>query len=177
MEKNTLSVREVQEKDIQLIADYWFKAEPHYLESLGVDPDKLFTREQFTTMLSLQVSLPYNEKKAYALIWEEQGKAIGHSNVNPVIYGQEASMHLHIWNAEQRRKGYGAELIKMSLPYYFENLRLQKIYCEPYALNESPNKLLEKSGFTFIKQYITTPGAITFEQPVKRWEINSAEIN
>lgn len=177
MEKNTLSVREVQEKDIPLIADYWFKSEPHYLESLGVDPEKMFTRDQFTTMLSQQVSLPYNEKKAYALIWEAHGKTIGHSNVNPVIYGQEALMHLHIWNAEHRRKGCGAEFIKMSLPYYFENLQLQKIYCEPYAFNESPNKLLEKCGFTFIKQYITTPGAIAFEQPVKRWEISAAEIN
>ena len=30
---------------------------------------------------------------------------------------------------------------------------------------------MEKLGFEFIKEYITVPGFINFEQPVKRWEL------
>ena len=171
MEKNLLTVRELTEKDIPLVADYWLNADAIYLTQLGVESTKLPSREQFTAMLHAQLALPYSEKKAYALIWEVNNKAIGHSNLNPIVYGDHAYMHLHIWCAHDRKKGYGLELIKRSLPRYFNNFQLKKIYCEPYALNPAPNNLLHKAGFTLIKEYITTPGSITFKQPVKLWEI------
>ena len=80
-------------------------------------------------------------------------------------------MHLHMWNSDLRKKGIGTELVKMSLPYFFENLQLKKIYCEPYALNAAPNIVLGKAGFTFMKKYLTIPGFLNFEQPVKCWEL------
>jgi hypothetical protein len=49
------------------------------------------------------------------------------------------------------------------------DIPLKKLFCEPYALNPAPNKTLEKIGFEFVKEYITTPGWINFEQPVKLW--------
>lgn len=177
MQNFNLNVREAQQKDIELIAQYWFTSGHKYLESLGVDISKMPHEKEFKQMLDVQIALPYNEKKAYALIWEADGKPIGHTNVNPVLYGREADMHIHIWSENNRKKGYGLKLIQMSLPYYFNNLHLKRIVCEPYALNPSPNKTLEKAGFTFVKEYITTPGAITFEQPVKQWEILRDKIN
>lgn len=171
MEKNSVSVRELTRKDIPLIADYWLTSDALYLCSLGVDSTKLPSHEQFTSMLQSQLNVPYPEKKAYALIWEEDGKPIGHSNVNPIVYSDHAFMHLHIWEAVNRKKGFGEDLIKLSLPYYFTNLKLKKLYCEPYAHNPAPNNLLQKTGFTFVKEYVTTPGSITFEQPVKLWKI------
>lgn len=172
MEKNLLSVRELEKKDIPLIADYWCNADDAYLEGMGVEVSMMPTREQFTARLEAQLALSYPEKQAYAVIWEYDGRPIGHSNLNPVVYGKEGAMHLHIWEPDMRKQGLGIDLVKMSLPFYFDNMKLEKIYCEPYALNPGPNKLLEKAGFTFVKEYTTKPGAITFEQPVKRWEIN-----
>jgi len=171
MEKNILSVREIEEKDITLIADYWFNSGPGHLEGMGVDMFKMPSREQFMTTLLSQLPLPYEDKKAYGLVWEVDGESIGHCNVNPIIFAKEASMHLHIWKGNARNKGYGADLIKMSLPYFFKNLQLEHIYSEPFALNPAPNRTLQKAGFTFVKEYITSPGAITFEQPVIQWEI------
>jgi RimJ/RimL family protein N-acetyltransferase len=168
---NPLSVRELEEKDIPLLANYWFTATPEYLSNMGVDPSKMPANEQFTATLKAQLALPYPEKKAYALIWEVDGEPIGHSNVNPSFYGDYAYMHLHIWTAETRKQGFGLDLVKMSLPYYFNNLKLKKLFCEPYAHNPAPNRLLEKAGFTFVKEHVTTPGAITFEQSCNLWEI------
>lgn len=168
---NTLNVRELEERDISLIADYWFTATPEHLHNMGVDPLKLPEKEQFESMLRTQLALPYPDKKAYALIWEVNKKPVGHCNVNPLFYGDYAYMHLHIWYPEVRKQGFGIELVKKSLPIFFDNLKLKKLFCEPYALNPSPNKLLEKVGFTFVKQHITTPGGITFEQSCNLWEI------
>lgn len=166
-----LSAREIQKEDIPLLTHYWMSADDAFLEGMGVDVSKIPTEEFWREMLSKQVVQDYPEKQSYAIIWLTDGQPIGHCNINKIQFGQEAYMHLHLWNSAGRQKGIGTELVKMSLPYFFENCRLKVLYCEPYALNPAPNKTLDKLGFTFVKEYITTPGFLNFEQPVKRWEL------
>jgi RimJ/RimL family protein N-acetyltransferase len=171
MNQDLLSVREIRHSDIELLTQYWLSADPAFLTGIGVDLSKMPAKKEWVTILSAQLAQPYSEKKSYALIWLVDGKAIGHSNVNKIIFGKEAYMHLHLWNTGLRKKGFGTKLVKLGLPYFFENLELKKIYCEPYALNPAPNNVLEKVGFTFTKEYITIPGFLNFEQPVKLWEL------
>jgi RimJ/RimL family protein N-acetyltransferase len=171
-----LSVREIQKEDIDLLADYWLKSDEQFLHGMGVDVNKLPGREDFTLMLESQIETPMEEKKAYCIIWLLDNKPVGHSNTNPVQYGEEAYMHLHLWEGSIRKKGMGAQLVKMTLPFFFENLKIKKLLCQPYALNIAPNKTLEKVGFRFVKEYITTPGFINFEQPVKLWELTQEDF-
>ena len=168
----SLSVRELQPIDIEPLSDYWFKSDDKFLINMGVDLSKMPTREQWHVMLHEQIAQSYQEKQSYCLIWLHNNVPVGHSNVNRIKFGQEAYMHLHIWQAGNRTKGMGLEFVKMTLPYFFKNLQLQKICCEPYALNPAPNKTMEKLGFDFIKEYITVPGWINFEQLVKHWELS-----
>lgn len=172
MSANTLSVREMQKEDIEAIAQYWFGSDSSFLVGMGVDLNKLPAKEEFAKMLSEQLSQPYQEKKSYCIIWQVDNRAVGHSNINKILFGEEAYMHLHLWNSGVRKKGFGTALVKMTLPYFFENFKLKRLYCEPYALNPAPNKTLEKVGFEFIKEYVTIPGFINFEQKVKRWELS-----
>jgi len=164
-----LSVREIQVTDIELIANYWLDSDDDFLVSMGVDLTKVPTRDQLTSMLKSQISSPYEEKASYALIWELDGKPIGHCNVNSIVFETDAYMHIHIWDACHRQKGFGLPLIKLSLPYFFICLALKSLYCEPYAKNDAPNITLEKLGFEFVKQHVTIPGSLNFEQEVKRW--------
>jgi RimJ/RimL family protein N-acetyltransferase len=115
---------------------------------------------------------PIEEKKSYCIIWQADGKAIRHSNINKTIFGQEAYMHLHLWNTGLRKKGWATKLVELTLPWFFEKYKLKKLYCEPYALNPAPNKVLEKAGFEFLKTFTTTPGWINFEQPVNLWTMS-----
>jgi len=166
-----LSVRELQHSDIPLLINYWFGAPTDFLLSMGVDLTKMPTKEEFTQMLYDQLNAPIEQKKSYCIIWLLDNTPVGHSNTNPTSFGLEAKMHLHLWKADERKKGLGTSFLKITLPWFFNNLRLQKLICEPYALNPAPNKTLEKLGFYFEKEYITIPGFINFEQPVKRWEM------
>ena len=171
MKTNTLSVREIQKEDIDSLVQYWVGSDPEFMISMGVDLKKLPAKDELTNMLNEQLSTSYKEKKSYCIIWLLNNEAIGHSNINKIIFGEEAFMHLHLWTAEVRQKGFGNELVKLTLPYFFKNLQLKKLYCEPFALNPAPNKTLEKVGFSFIKKHIITPGWINFEQPVNLWEM------
>lgn len=171
-----LSVRELQETDLPRLLDYWFTATPAFLEGMGVDLSKMPHREDFRQMLLGQLNTPLKDRSSYCVIWLKDGEPVGHSNTNPSYFGKEAKMHLHLWEADSRQKGLGSEFVKLSLPWFFNNLQLQELWCEPYALNPAPNKTLEKLNFRFVKEYITTPGFINFEQPVKQWQLTRAEF-
>jgi RimJ/RimL family protein N-acetyltransferase len=171
-----LSVREIQNNDIPLITAYWLAAKTVYLQGMGVDVEKMPTQEQWFNILSEPLRQEYKKKKSYCTIWEMDGNPIGHCNINKIIFGQEAFMHLHLWYPDKRTKGAGVQLIKKSLPYFFNNLQLKTLYCEPYALNPAPNKALAKAGFEFVKEYITTPGYLNFEQRVCLWQMTKEQF-
>ncbi len=171
-----LSVRELQERDIPSIAAYWLQATPEFLKGMGADPAKLPDEESWHQMLRQQVNTPYQDKQSYCTIWEIDGKAAGHCNVNKIVFGKEAYLHLHLWQKDSRQKGIGTQLVQLSLPYFFRNLELQTVYSEPYALNPAPNRTLEKAGFHFVKEYTTVPGSLNFEQPVCLWEMPEADF-
>ena len=170
-------VREIQVTDIDYLADYWFNAKPEHFRKMGANKDKLPKKSVFKQMLAKQIKTPVESKQSYALIWEINGQPIGHSNINNIVFEQEATMHLHIWNPHYRMKGIGTELVRQSLPFYFNAMKLKKLICEPYALNLAPNKTLEKVGFKFIKKYTTIPGSLNFEQQVNRWELSKEQFN
>jgi RimJ/RimL family protein N-acetyltransferase len=171
-----LQVREMEERDVNLIASYWVDSDPDHMVSMGVDLDKIPKRSQIQNMLMEQLSQDYSEKGTYALIWVVDGVPVGHCNVNKIEFGKKAYMHLHFWQSKYRAKGMGSNLLKMSLPYFFERLNLQELLCEPYALNPAPNKILEKIGFKFIKSHICVPGYLNFEQEVNTWGLTREDF-
>src|SRR4051812_30277835 len=99
MTEGLLSVREIQQSDVDLIIKYWFGAEQAFLKGMGVDLAKLPTREQFSEMLMLQLATPLENKRSYCIIWQVDGEPVGHCNTNPTLFGEEAFMHLHLWKA------------------------------------------------------------------------------
>ena len=164
-----LSVREMHADDVQSIIGYWQNSPDDHLIGVGVELGKLPDEQTMHSGISSQLDQAPEEKQAYALIWELDGKPVGHSNINQIVFGSHANMHLHIWEMEIRKLGYGQEWVRMSLPFYFTNFELDRLICEPMQTNHGPNNLLPKLGFTHDKDYITIPGSHCYEQKVSRW--------
>lgn len=167
-------VRELTAADIPFIVRYWTESQPAHLAAMGVDLLKVPPAEALAAGLQKQLGVPYEEKSAYCLIAEVDGTAIGHCNTNPTQFGGEAYMHLHLWQGVSRGQGLGSQMVLGALPYFFGNLQLHTLYSQPYARNEAPSRTLQKVGFAFDKEYITVPGSLNFEQPVKRWVLTRA---
>lgn len=171
-----LSSREMESSETELIADYWTKSDNHFLKSMGIEPARMPERSELIKMLIMQLKTPMIHKRSFCMIWQMNKIPIGHCNVNPMQYGEQATMHLHLWNPDTRKRGMGLKLVQLTLPHFFDKLRLKKLICEPYALNPAPNNTLKKAGFRFVKEYTTIPGSINFEQQVNRWEMTKGEF-
>lgn len=177
MSCDNIRIRPMTEADLPLVINYWQSRTHEQLLKMGVDQQKL-EEVNLPVFLQEQLALPLESKQSYWLIWllvneiNNEETPIGHSNVGKLQVGKEAYMHLHLWDTHLRQKGLGQELVKASLKHYFQILQLEILYCEPNALNEAPNKTLQKVGFEFVKNYVTIPGFINFEQPINRYEMS-----
>lgn len=172
-----LTLRELNKSDLEQFASYWFDSDEMYLTGMGVDVTKLPSKEDFFKYWNLQIQTPVEKRLSYCIVWEKDKTVIGHSSTRPTEFGKEAYMHIHLWNAKNRQKGLGLQLIKLTIAHYFETLQLKDLYCEPYSFNKAPNKVLEKAGFDFVKEYSCTPGPFNFEQPVKLWHLSLDKFN
>lgn len=164
-----MSVRHSGTNDNENIVNYFLNSDKDFLIHMGVDISKLPTKKEWLDILNSNLELSIHQKKFFYIIWLVNDKAVGHSNINKILFGDEAYMHLHMWHKQTRQKGMGFEFLKLTLPYYFDTFNLQNLFCEPAASNTAPNKTLEKLGFDFVKSYDTIPGWINSYQPVNRW--------
>jgi RimJ/RimL family protein N-acetyltransferase len=152
-----------------LIVDYFHESTPEFLNSLGVDKAKLPDRARWLAHYQQEFSLPVEQRKSLLVTWLLDDEAIGFSTADKIKIGEEAYMHLHIVRPGKRRAGIGTELVRQTVKIYFDTLKIEKLFCEPYALNDAPNRTLERAGFSFVKTHECVPGPLNFYQPVKRW--------
>lgn len=171
-----LTVQEMKPENIELVVDYFLDADEAFIRGMGADKSKLPKRQNWIDKLKLEVKKDYKEKEFYYIIWLIDNETVGHSNVNQIHYGEEATMHLHVWNTGKRKKGLGIDFLKLAIPFYFKNLELKKLICEPYSKNIPPNKTLKKFGFDFIRSYETIPGWINYRQTVNRYELTKEKL-
>ncbi|MGB0432596.1 MAG: GNAT family N-acetyltransferase [Bacteroidia bacterium] len=167
-----IELRDLAQNDIEPIANYWLQSDQDFLIAMGVDLNKIPTRNELTKMLEGQLNLPDKNKASLALIIEVNGKAIGHCNVNEISFGKSAKMHLHLWSSQNRKLGLGTEMVKRSVPQFFRRLQLKTLWCEPAANNPAPNKTLKKLGFNFVKKHKCIPGYLCFEQEANLYKLS-----
>src|SRR4051794_24225733 len=106
-----LLVREIIADDIQHLINYWTGSNEAYMRQMGVEISLLPSKEEWQTMLNKQLTQNYPEKESYCTIWTLDEKPFGHSNVDKIVFGEEAFLHLHIWHENNRSKGYGRQLL------------------------------------------------------------------
>ena len=170
------SVREATSSDAESIATYWSNLSFDDAFKLGIDLDKIPPTNEIIGFIEQQISLPPNERNTYILIWEVDEIAIGHCNITPIVVGEYANIHSHIWNKSNIAKGIGEKLMRLSLPIFFEKYKLEKVYGVFYALNPAPEWLCIKLGFSFVDEYPTIPGEWSFYQNVKKYVVDKNDF-
>jgi RimJ/RimL family protein N-acetyltransferase len=172
-----LVARQMTLGETDIVVDYFHGASHEFLKSLGVSPENLPDSGDWRAFYRAEYERPIERRRAILVLWELDGKPIGFSTADKIMFGEQAYMHLHILRPDQRRSGYGTVFVKETAKIYFRVLNLQRLYCEPYARNEAPNKTLRKAGFRYIKTYETTPGPLNFRQPVNRWLLEADALD
>jgi len=159
----------VGQSDYERMIDYFLGADEVFLRGMGVDPKKLPDRQAWLESALLDHQRLDAEKERAYLAWIHQGVPVGHSSLSKIRLGEEAFIHLHLWVGGLRQAGLGTQYFSAAAAEFVRAFRLRRLYCEPYAENPGPNRVLVKAGFRFIRRYRTVPGPINFEQDVNQY--------
>jgi len=171
----TARVREMRLDEVGLIIDYFHGATPEHLEMLGVDPTRLPEPARWRERYEREYALPYERRGMLLVVWELDGRPVGFSTADKIVFGRQANMHLHVVDPERRRSGLGAACVRDTCALYFETLRLERLLCEPNAFNVAPNRTLQRAGFRYVKTHMTVPGWLNYHQAVTRWVLEKHE--
>jgi RimJ/RimL family protein N-acetyltransferase len=166
-------VRAMTLDEVEHIIDYFHSAAPEHLEMMGVDPTRLPSRSAWRDRYQRELTLPPAERSALMVIWLEGERCVGFSTADKITFGEQANMHLHIIEPGGRGQGAGVECVRRSASFYFETLKLKRLFSEPNAFNIAPNRTLQKAGFKYVKTHMTVPGPLNFHQAVTKWVLEA----
>ena len=107
-----LVVREMQLAEVGMRIDYFHNSTDEYLQRLGVDRASLMSPEEWASVYRHDYARPIEQRDTYSLVWELDGRPVGFSSTDRIVFGQEAFMHLHIVVPDLRREGLGAEFVE-----------------------------------------------------------------
>lgn len=164
-----LEVREMRPDEVRIRVDYFHGASEGYLSMLGVDRHLLPSPAAWEEHLREELSRPVGRRDHHALVWELDGLIVGFSTADRIRIGVDAFMHLHLLDAARRGGGLGARFVTMSADEYLRVLELERLFCEPNALNVAPNRTLQRAGFRYLFSHECTPGPINVPQVTTRW--------
>lgn len=167
-----LSIRPWTTEDLPKIAEYFCRGTDEFYEQLGIDRTKVPKPEAYARALAEQLAKSGTAVTAFYNIWEVEGRAVGHSSLKDIRYGEFGSQHLHTWEPLARGKGFGPILFCLSTIDFFSRFNLKELICEPSAKNPSPNRMLTKVGFEKIGSRVAASSDIA-----KLCEINTYRID
>jgi RimJ/RimL family protein N-acetyltransferase len=170
-EVTKLTVREFRPSDIESIVRYFYDAPAADLERMGVEASRLPPEDDMRASLAEVLKVPAGEGPSCYLIWEVDGRAIGHASLKDIIPRECGGMHLHMWDDSCRGKGIGGELFCRAALEFYRLYDLPMIVCEPRAANPMPNRMLQKIGFPLVRTYRGASSSLSAVTELNRYEI------
>jgi len=166
-----LTVRPLAREDFDGFIAYFTRASKADAERMGLAIEKVPSPTQLRSDLEAMIATPVDRLRSFVLAWCLDGKTIGHSSLKDIELGDVGSIHLHMWRADLRGKGYGPRLFCLSALDFYERFNLKRIICEPKADNPMANRMLQKLGFPLILTHVAAGSELSVVCELNRYEI------
>jgi RimJ/RimL family protein N-acetyltransferase len=166
-----LTVRPLASEDFDGFIAYFTRASQADAERMGLAIDRVPSPAQLRSDLEAMIATPVDRLCSFVLAWCLDGKTIGHSSLKDIVLGEFGSIHLHMWRADLRGKGYGPRLFCLSALDFYERFNLKRIICEPKADNPMANRLLQRIGFPLVFTHVAAGSELSVVCELNRYEI------
>jgi RimJ/RimL family protein N-acetyltransferase len=166
-----LTVRPLATEDLDGYIAYFTRPSKADAERMGLAIDRVPSSTRLRSDLETMIAAPLHRLRSFVLAWCVDGKAVGHSSLKDIVPGDFGSIHLHMWRADLRGKGYGPRLFCWSALDFYERFNLKRIICEPKADNSMANRLLKKIGFPLVLTHVAASSELSVVCELNRYEI------
>jgi len=168
-----LSVRPLRLDEVGVRIDYFHDASDEHLRLMGVQRERLMSREAWREFYEEDFARPVRDRANYLVGWKQDGELVGMAIADQFTFGEQGFMHLHILNPDRRHSGLGTEFVKLTAAHLFSVLQLKRLYCQPNAFNVAPNRTLQRAGFRYEFTKELAPRPTDVPQPLTRWVLEA----
>ena len=166
-----LTVRPLANKDFDGFIGYFTRSSKADAERMGLAIDRVPPAAVMRSDLELMIATPVDRLRSFVLAWCLDRKIIGHSSLKDIVPGDIGSIHLHMWRADLRGRGYGPRLFCLSVLDFYHRFNLKRIICEPKADNPMANRMLKKIGFPLVLTHVAASSELSVVCELNRYEI------
>jgi RimJ/RimL family protein N-acetyltransferase len=166
-----LTIRPLASEDLDGYIAYFTQPSKADAERMGLAIDRVPSATRLRSELELMIVTPLDRLRSFVLAWCIDGKTIGHSSLKDIVPGDSGRIHLHMWRADLRGKGYGPRLFCLSVLDFYERFNLKRIICEPKSDNPMANRMLKKIGFPLVLTHVAASSELSVVCELNRYEI------
>jgi RimJ/RimL family protein N-acetyltransferase len=166
-----LTVRPLASEDFDGYIAYFTQPSQADAERMGLAIVRVPSATRLRSDLEAMMATPVDQLRTFILAWCVDGITIGHSSLKDIVPDDFGSIHLHMWRADLRGKGYGLRLFCLSVLDFYERFNLKRIICEPKADNPMANRLLQKVGFPLVLTHVAASSELSVICELNRYEI------
>ena len=166
-----LTVRPLMAEDVDGYVAYLTRVPRADAERMGLAVDRVPSAADLGSNLKAILATPVERVRSFMLAWCIDGKVIGHSSLKEIVPGDFGKMHLHMWRADLRGKGFGPRLFCLAALDFYDRFNLKRIICEPKSDNPMPNRMLQKIGFPLVLTHVAASSELSVVCELNRYEI------
>jgi len=170
-----VTLRDLEEGDIETIVDYWHESDPAFLQSLGVDLNKLSSKEETRRRLWSSLAADQSPPSRAYFVVTAGDELLIYTNLN-FASAEEACAHFHVLKPGLRSKGVSYFLFPEAIRVFFERFPIQKLVMQTSPHNEKINRLLRRFSLTPQRAFLEKPDGMARAGEFNIYEICRADI-
>ncbi len=172
-----VAVRDFYEADVSPLVNYWYRSPQGFIETMGIDHEKLFPETQFRKLMldTCEANTLLAVSKLPVLTITYKGKAIGSHAMSPLVEGDHGVFHAHIWNPEMRGKGIGRITYPKACLIFMNRFDLKRILFKTPIRNIAAVRVKEDLDIRCIGEEIIDFGIIRDGTRAKVFELTRPE--
>ena len=143
LQGRSVSFRDLVHSDLSRIADYWWTADPAFLERMGVDRSRFGSHKAIMARFEPAIPSGDPEQAKLAFAIDLDGEMVGYTNLNRYNPTENYS-HWHIIDPQWRKSGLSTLLYPYRLQTYFTRAPIDRLIHQTRPENVGVNRLLDR---------------------------------
>jgi RimJ/RimL family protein N-acetyltransferase len=179
VEPGSVSVRDLSEDEIPYVLDYWFRSPPGFVESMGADLAKLPEEPRFADALRDRVRKNRGEAVSnLSILTILHGDApVGMHTLNPLVEGDYAIFHAHVWRPEMRGRGIAELSYPLACRLFLRRFDLKRILFKTPVQNAGAIRVKERLGIRYLGEEVVDHGILKAGTLAKVFELTREEAD
>jgi hypothetical protein len=151
-----VTIRDLEESDVEMLVSYWHDGDPAYLSSLGVDLKKLGSRDQTRGRFLASIPGPHENPERATFVVDAAGKPVVYTNLNFKSM-DEVYVHFHTLERQPFVKALVYFLFPEMLQIFFRRFPITRLIMQTSTGNRNINRFLGRFGLTPSRVHLSTP--------------------